>query len=54
MRCFYSQDLELKLPSGHPFPMEKFRISKDMLLDGTTARIRATTLARLRSGALRP
>lgn len=34
MRCFYSQDLELKLPSGHPFPMEKFRISKDMLLDG--------------------
>ncbi|WP_193214756.1 histone deacetylase family protein [Luteolibacter marinus] len=34
MRCFYSQDFELKLPSGHPFPMEKFRISKDMLLDG--------------------
>ncbi|MCW1886089.1 histone deacetylase [Luteolibacter flavescens] len=34
MRCFYSQDLELKLPSGHPFPMEKFRVSKDMLLDG--------------------
>jgi acetoin utilization deacetylase AcuC-like enzyme len=34
MRCFYSQDLELKLPSGHPFPMEKFRISKDMLLEG--------------------
>lgn len=34
MRCFYSQDLELKLPSGHPFPMEKFRISKDMLLQG--------------------
>lgn len=34
MRCFYSQDLELQLPSGHPFPMEKFRISKDMLLDG--------------------
>jgi acetoin utilization deacetylase AcuC-like enzyme len=33
MRCFYSQDLELKLPSGHPFPMEKFRVSKDMLLD---------------------
>ncbi|MDB6077373.1 MAG: histone deacetylase [Akkermansiaceae bacterium] len=34
MRCFYSQDLELSLPSGHPFPMDKFRISKDMLLDG--------------------
>jgi acetoin utilization deacetylase AcuC-like enzyme len=34
MRCFYSADLELKLPSGHPFPMEKFRISKDMLLEG--------------------
>lgn len=34
MRCFYSQDLELELPSGHPFPMEKFRLSKDMLLDG--------------------
>ncbi len=34
MRCFYSQDLELELPSGHPFPMEKFRISKDMLLEG--------------------
>jgi acetoin utilization deacetylase AcuC-like enzyme len=34
MRCFYSAELELKLPSGHPFPMEKFRISKDMLLDG--------------------
>jgi len=34
MRCFYSQDLELELPQGHPFPMEKFRISKDMLLEG--------------------
>jgi len=32
MRCFYSQDLELELPPGHPFPMEKFRVSKDMLL----------------------
>jgi acetoin utilization deacetylase AcuC-like enzyme len=38
MRCFYSQDLELKLPSGHPFPMEKFRISKDMLLEGGVLR----------------
>jgi acetoin utilization deacetylase AcuC-like enzyme len=34
MRCFYSQDLELALPSGHPFPMDKFRVSKDMLLEG--------------------
>ncbi|MCB1133732.1 MAG: histone deacetylase [Verrucomicrobiae bacterium] len=34
MRCFYSQDLELALPAGHPFPMEKFRVSKDMLLEG--------------------
>ena len=33
MRCFYSQALELELPSGHPFPMDKFRISKDMLLE---------------------
>jgi acetoin utilization deacetylase AcuC-like enzyme len=32
MRCFYSESLELDLPSGHPFPMEKFRVSKDMLL----------------------
>jgi len=34
MRCFYSQDFELTLPSGHPFPMDKFRVSKDMLLEG--------------------
>lgn len=34
MRCFYSQDFELALPPGHPFPMEKFRVSKDMLLEG--------------------
>lgn len=34
MRCFYSEELELELPSGHPFPMEKFRVSKDMLLEG--------------------
>lgn len=32
MRCFYSSDLFLELPSGHPFPMEKFTVSKDMLL----------------------
>lgn len=34
MRCFYSHDLELELPAGHPFPMEKFRVSKDLLLQG--------------------
>lgn len=34
MRCFYSDGLELELPAGHPFPMDKFRVSKDMLLDG--------------------
>ncbi len=28
----------MELPSGHPFPMEKFRISKDMLLEGGTLR----------------
>ncbi len=33
MRCFYSEALELELPTGHPFPMEKFRVSKDMLLE---------------------
>lgn len=32
MRCFYSQAFELELPSGHPFPMDKFRVSMDMLL----------------------
>ena len=38
MRCFYSQDLELELPDGHPFPMDKFRVSKDMLLEGRILR----------------
>ncbi len=32
MRCFYSQAFELDLPAGHPFPMDKFRISKEMLI----------------------
>ncbi len=32
MRCFYSQDFELELPPDHPFPMQKFRVSKDMLV----------------------
>lgn len=34
MRCFYSTELELALPAGHPFPMDKFRVSKEMLLEG--------------------
>lgn len=34
MRCFYSESLDLDLPSGHPFPTGKFRVSKDMLLQG--------------------
>ena len=32
MRCFYSDSLELDLPPGHPFPMEKFRVSREMLV----------------------
>ncbi|MBB5350003.1 acetoin utilization deacetylase AcuC-like enzyme [Haloferula luteola] len=38
MRCFYSQNLELGLPAGHPFQVEKFRVSKDMLLEGGVLR----------------
>jgi acetoin utilization deacetylase AcuC-like enzyme len=38
MRCFYSEEFELELPSGHPFPMDKFRLSKQMLLDGGVLR----------------
>ncbi|MCX6878628.1 MAG: histone deacetylase [Verrucomicrobia bacterium] len=34
MRCFYSQALELELPPGHPYPMDKFRLAMDMLLAG--------------------
>jgi acetoin utilization deacetylase AcuC-like enzyme len=34
MRCFYSQAFELELPPEHPFPMQKFRVSKDMLVEG--------------------
>ena len=34
MRCFYSEDLELELPADHPFPMGKFRVARDMLLQG--------------------
>jgi acetoin utilization deacetylase AcuC-like enzyme len=38
MRCFYSSDLELELPPGHRFPMDKFRIAKDMLVEGGVLR----------------
>jgi acetoin utilization deacetylase AcuC-like enzyme len=34
MRCFYSQELERAIPDAHAFPAEKFRASKDMLLEG--------------------
>lgn len=34
MRCFYSSDFYLELPMGHPFPMDKFEVSKDMLVGG--------------------
>ncbi len=32
MRCFYSSEFFLELPDGHPFPMDKFEVSKDMLV----------------------
>ena len=38
MRCFYSPEFYLELPANHPFPMQKFRLSKDMLLDKGTVR----------------
>lgn len=38
MRCFYSESLELDLPGGHPFPMEKFRVSKEMLIQESILR----------------
>ena len=34
MRCFYSPDYFLPLPEGHPFPMVKFPMAYEMLLDG--------------------
>lgn len=33
MRCFYTPDLELSLPAGHPFPIGKFRLARELLLD---------------------
>lgn len=38
MRCFYSPDFELALPADHPFPMDKFRVSKDMLIESGVVR----------------
>lgn len=38
MRCFYSPEFFLPLPEGHPFPMNKFQLSKDMLLEGGIVR----------------
>ncbi len=38
MRCFYSPEFYLDLPTDHPFPMQKFRISKEMLLERGTVR----------------
>lgn len=38
MRCFYSPDYYLELPTGHPFPMDKFRVSQEMLLSGGVLR----------------
>jgi len=38
MRCFYSPDFQLELPEGHPFPMAKFRESKEMLIEGRILR----------------
>jgi len=38
MRCFYSSEFYLELPNGHPFPMEKFEVAKDMLIGGGVVR----------------
>ncbi len=32
MRCFYSQDFLLDLPKDHPFQMDRFEVSKNMLI----------------------
>ena len=34
MRCFYSPGYFLPLPEGHPFPMAKFPLAFEMLLEG--------------------
>lgn len=38
MRCFYSPEFHLDLPNGHPFPMEKFEVSRTMLIDSGVLR----------------
>ncbi|MGC6426371.1 MAG: histone deacetylase [Akkermansiaceae bacterium] len=38
MRCFYSPEFHLDLPDGHPFPMEKFEVSRTMLIDSGVLR----------------
>ncbi len=38
MRCFYSSDFLLDLPKNHPFQMEKFEVSKNMLIDSGVLR----------------
>ena len=38
MRCFYSPEFYLDLPVNHPYPMQKFRLSKEMLLEKGTVR----------------
>jgi len=38
MRCFYSSEFFMDLPNGHPFPMEKFEVSKNMLIDSGVLR----------------
>jgi acetoin utilization deacetylase AcuC-like enzyme len=37
LRCFYHPDFFLPLPSGHPFPMEKFPQARDILVAENTA-----------------
>ena len=34
MRCFYSPGYFLPLPEGHPFPMVKFPMAREMLVSG--------------------
>jgi hypothetical protein len=34
VRCFYSPGYFLPLPAGHPFPMVKFPMAREMLISG--------------------
>lgn len=47
MRCFYSPDFYLDLPEGHPFPMDKYRASQQMLL--ASGVIRADEIVEVRA-----